>query len=100
MASSARPSQNVATRPIHQQAVQHRLHRRQFAGHTLSELGRVTQRLRLDAAQNALGLFDQLVKLLAGMDVEFSKPLEKLADVFDGSVAENSRLDIFELSPV
>ena len=35
-----------------------------------------------------------MVKLLAGMDVEFAEALEELANVFDGGVSEDFRLAI------
>src|SRR5579871_2958437 len=87
-------SHQTATRPLHQQIVQLRLHLRQLGGHVLSQAAVVTQLLRADSADNLLGLLDQLIELCVGPDVQGPEPLEECAKVADRRVAEDSPLAI------
>ena len=57
-------AEDVPPRPIDQQAIQHRLHAGELRGDLLPQGHVVPQGLRLDAADDPLGLADQLVELL------------------------------------
>ena len=68
--------------------------RRHFRGDVLPQAGIVPQILRLDAADDPLGLADQLIQLLAAADVELAEPLEELGQVLNGTISENLGLAI------
>ena len=55
-APSSRAAEDVAPRPIHQQAIQHALHARHLRGDVLPQPGVVTEVLRLHAADDPLGV--------------------------------------------
>ena len=62
------------------QTIEDCLYAGELGGHLLAERLVVPELLRLDAADDSLGLVHQHFQLLIGADVEMAEPLEKLAD--------------------
>jgi len=73
----------IATWPIDKHSVKDGLHRRQLRGDMLAQRLAGPERLRLDAAYHGLGLIDQVIELIAGMNVELPKAIEKLDDLIE-----------------
>ena len=78
-----RAAEDVPPRTVHQQAIEHALHAGHFRGNVLPQAGVVAQVLRLDAADDPLGVGHQAVELLVAADVELAEPLEELGQVLD-----------------
>ena len=76
------------------QAIQYALHAGHFRGDVLPQAGIVAQVLRLDTADDLLGVGHQTVQLLVAADVKLAEPLEELGQVLDYAIAEDFGLPI------
>ena len=94
MAGLLRPAEDIPPGPIDQQSIQHRLHSGKLAGNLLAQRQIVSELLRLDTADNPLGLRNQAVQLLIGTDVEMTEPLEELLQVINRRVPKDFGLAI------
>lgn len=77
------PPEDVPTRTIHQEAIQHRLDPGQLSRHVAPQAGVLPQVLRLDSTDHPLGVVDQAVQLLVGSDVQLPEASEEFSQIFD-----------------
>ena len=83
-----------SSRPVHQQPIKDGLHAAHFRSDMLSQPGVVAQGLRLDAANDSLRVGHEPIQLLIAVDVELPETLEKLRQILDGRISEDSRLPV------
>src|SRR5436305_346044 len=91
---------NLATRPIHHQAVELRLHLTHLRRQTLTQLVVVSQRLRRDALYQLLGLIDELIEFLVRPYIQPTETLEEIHQVRDRRVTEDPPFTIAAVKPL
>ena len=84
----------ASPRPVHQQAVQDRLHAGQLRGHVLTQALVVAQLPRSHALNHALGLLHQFIQLRVRAHIQMTKTLKELHEVGHGRIAEDLALAI------
>src|SRR5690606_34828778 len=86
---SPRLSDDVPAGPVNQQVIQGLLHVAELLAHLNPQIEILPQLLGLDAANDALGLFDQFIELLVGADIEPLERLEELSEIGDCHIPEH-----------
>ena len=81
----------LRARPIDKHAIQHARHPRHFRRDVLTQALVIPEILGIDAADDLLGLVDELIELVAAADIQLAEPLEKLGQVLDRRVTKDFR---------
>ena len=88
------PPQDVATRPVDEQPIEHTLDAGKLCRNLLPQRLVVSELLRSDASDYLLAIDDELVELVIRVHVELSEPLEECREVGDGAIPKHFGLSV------